>query len=148
MVTDWWPEQTGRLSDGLTITCICGAAVTEGAPVKFGTSALSCITVINAVGVGDGWGIALKATTTAGDPLPVMVYGIYKLATSGAAIGVVTQGSFVVNSVITGVCCAGTGYATTMARNATSGASYILGLAMQSATAAGDSIAVFVGCGA
>jgi len=144
MATDWWPEQSGRLTDGLTIMCTVGASsVTEGGAVTFGVSALSTITVIGAASQGDGWGVAMKTESTAGVAVPVVVYGLYKMTTSNGTSTVVTQGSFVMNSVATGISVMGSTATTNL--KTFNGTSYILGMAMQSSTANGDSIVVFIG---
>ena len=136
MTTDWYPTQEGRIVDGLTITAIAGGSIVEGSAVKFGTSASGQITVQAASAVGDGFAVAVKAAST-GEPVPVLVFGLYKMTMGGADV---TQGSHLLNS--------GTIYAvfgTVASTRAMGGSSFILGMAMQSATADGDEALVLIG---
>ena len=136
MTTDWYPTQEGRIADGLTITAIAGGAIVEGSAVKFGTSASGQITVTAAAAIGDGFAVAIKAASTS-EPVAVLVFGLYKMTIGGADC---TQGSLVLNS--------GTIYAvfgTVASTRAMGGASFMLGMAMQSTTADGDEAIVFIG---
>jgi hypothetical protein len=147
MATDWWPEQNGRITDGLTIMCNAEAAITEGSAVAFGTSTGSQIRVQNAAGLGDGWGVALRAATSAGDGVPVVVYGLYKMTQGNGGVNT-TQGDFVMNSTtiyFTDVAGAGTFVNTNL--KVLKGTSYILGMAMQTTTANSDKCVIFIGKG-
>jgi len=147
MATDWWPTQEGRIVDGLTLNCIAeDSAIVEGSAVCFGTSTSGQITVDGASGLGDGWGVALKASAAAGDPVPILVFGLYKMTTSNGS-GNPVQGEFVMNSTtiyVTSTEDCGFTYDTLAAMDV-GGASYLLGMAMQTATATGDEIIIFVG---
>ena len=145
MATDWWPEQNGRLTDGLTIMCNAEAGGTEGSTCKFGTSTASQIRVADSSAFGDGWGIQLKATSAAGDAVPVLVYGLFKSTYSGATTQV-TQGGFVMNSITTSTSVIGTFGANSLANlKLFGGGSYVLGMAMQTVTATADKYVLFVG---
>lgn len=136
MATDWYPSQEGRIADGLTITAIAGGSIVEGSAVKFGTSASGQITVQAASAVGDGFAVAIRAAST-GDPVGILVFGLYKMTMGGTDV---TQGSIVLNS--------GTIYAvygTIASSRAWGGSSFLLGMAMQSATADGDEALVLIG---
>jgi hypothetical protein len=139
MATDWWPTQEGRLAEGLTISAIAGATITENTFMKFGTSASGQITVSPATAVGDGWGVALKGVAS-GEPVPVMVLGLTKVSVGEA----ITQGNILVNSGPTyamfGGIASNTTYAVMFGGN-----SHMLGTAMQTSTASADEIAILVG---
>jgi hypothetical protein len=140
MATDWWPTQEGRIAEGLTVIGIAGSTITESQLLKFGTSASGQITVIPATALGDAWGIAVKAAST-GDPLPVITFGLYKCNIGSTEL---LQGSLVMNSGATYVILGG------LSTNSTNsvllgGASHILGMMTQSATAATDEAVVLIG---
>ena len=144
MATDWYPSQEGRIADGLTINCIVGAtAVEENDIVKFGTSTAGQITVIPATGIGDGWGVAIRAAAV-GYPVPILVLGLNKLK-NGAVAAAIEQGQVCMNNGDTTVdscedLVVGAGTITIYGGN-----SHILGLIMQTTTAAADEILVLVG---
>lgn len=146
MATDWWPSQEGRIADGLTLNCIAEGAIVEGSAVKFGTSTSGQITVAAGAALGDSWGVAVKAAAAAGDPVPILVYGLYKMTVDNGT-GQPVQGEFVMNSLTTTVTstedCGFT--ASTSAAMTTTGGSYLLGMAMQSATADADELVIFIG---
>jgi len=149
MATDWWPEQESRICDGLTLTCNAEGTITEGDVVKHGTSTASQIRVTPGTGLGDGWGVALKTTTTAGEPVPVIVFGLQKMTSTNGAV-VTTQGYFVMNSNKGAVCSTAgvsTYSGTQLQAMKTTAGSYLLGMAMQTTTATGDEFIVFVGKG-
>ena len=142
MATDWWPSQEGRIADGLTINCIAGTAVAEGDAVKFGTSTLSQITVVPGTEHGDSWGIAIRAAA-AGMPVPVLVYGLYKCIMSTVANGEQGQAcANYANNAVTSCEDLGLLEATAIPFG---GVSIVLGMLMQTATAAADEILVLVG---
>jgi predicted RecA/RadA family phage recombinase len=147
MATDWWPTQEGRIVDGLTLNCIAeDGDIVEGQSVTWGTSTSGQITVDGSSGLGDGWGIALNASAAAGDAVAVLVYGLYKLTVSNAT-GQPAQGEFCMSSggtYITSIQDCGFTVDTLVATDA-AGSSYLLGMAMQSATANSDDIVVFIG---
>ncbi len=144
-VIDWWPTQTGRIVDGLTIPCIAEGAILEGSAVKYGTSTSGQITVAAAAALGAGFGVAIRYAAATGDPVPVMVHGLYKMIRSNTTTAI-TQGHFVMNSTtvyVTDV--AGAGTYTVANLLMVKGTSYILGLAMQSAATTLDSIVILIG---
>jgi len=149
MATDWWPDQDGRIVDGCTVGfCYADStSITANQAVKVGTSASGRLAVTVAAACGDGIGIALKAPVAVGDPVPVLFYGLMKLTAcyggAAATTGKISIGSFVMNSAVAGVC--GGSMAETTLQSLACGASYILGLALQSATATSDEILVLVG---
>jgi len=139
-MTDHWPQlPTGTpLTQGYELGfCYCTAGVTEGYAVKVGTHATGKVPVTVSAGVGDGIGIAMK-TGSAGDTIPVLFYGAVKLDTSGN----ITIGKFVIGASGGATVLQAAGASTYYV--AFGGASYILGLALQTATS-GDEIVVLVG---
>jgi hypothetical protein len=145
MATDWWPSQEGRLVDGVTLNCIAeDGSIVEGQAVCCGTDTAGQFTVDGASGLGDGWGVALKASAAAGDPLPVLTYGVYKMTVSNGTAQP-GKGEMVMNSstiYVTSVNDCGETYDTLYAF---AGASYILGMVLIGATATGDEIPILVG---
>jgi len=143
-VVDWWPSQEGRIADGLTLNCIAEGVIVEGSAVKFGTSTSGQITVAAAAALGDGWGIAIRATAAAGDPVPVLAYGLYKMTRSDT--GASTQGKYVVNSttIYYAVPSAVTS-ATLPLYVIGGGSSYILGMIMQTDVTTADEAVIFIG---
>lgn len=121
--------------------CYCTAGVTEGYVVKVGTHATDYVPVTVSAAIGDGIGVALK-TGAAGEYVPVLFYGAIKLDTSAA----VTIGKFVVNAsggaTVVQICPVGSDISATL--KVFGGSSYVLGLALQTATS-GDEIVVLVG---
>lgn len=144
MVTDWYPQQEGRIADGLTINCIVGAtAVKELDIVTYGTSAADQITVIPAVSTGDGWGVALKAGAV-GDPVPVLVYGLVKLKCGERGAGF-TQGEVCLNCSELWIDSAEDLAPVEASVFMFGGTSTILGTIMQTSTADLDEVLVLVG---
>lgn len=146
MATDWWPSQEGRIVDGLTLNCIAeDNAIVEGQAVCFGTDTAGQITVDGATGLGDGWGVALKASAAAGDPLPVLVFGLYKMTASNGT-DQPDKGEFVMNSSTIYVVDVGqVGTYTSANLKAYGGSSYILGMCMIGMTANADESIIFIG---
>ncbi len=143
-MTDHWPQlPTGvPLTTGYEIGfCYCTAGVTEGYAVTKGTHASGKIPVTVSGAIGDGIGVVLK-TGSAGDYVPVLFYGAIKLDTSSA----ITIGRFVVNAsggaTVAQISTVGSDISATLV--VFGGASYVLGMAMQTA-ASGDEIVVLVG---
>ena len=137
---DWWPEQDGRITDGLTIMCNAEGATTEGAACKFGTSTASQIRVQDAAAVGDGFGIMLKAAASAGEGVPVLVYGLHKMTISGTF----TQGAVVMNTATPTIAIAA-GLTAITTLTTFGGNSRILGTAMQTAVTTADKCVIFIG---
>lgn len=142
-VVDWYPGQSGRIADGLTINCIAGTAVAESDAVKFGTSTLGQITVVPATAHGDGWGIAIRAAA-AGDPVPVLVYGLYKLVIS-AVSGACEAGHACMNYANAAISDVDDLAVVEAVSIAFSGDCIILGMLMQTSVTAADSVLVLVG---
>jgi len=137
-MTDHWTYQTGLIQDGFTCGfCYCTAGVTEGYAVKVGTHATGKVPVTVSAGVGDAIGITMK-TGSAGDYVPVVFQGIYRMDTAGnITIGHYAMGSSGGATVID----VGTGFSTNGVLFG--GASYVLGRALQTATS-GDEILIYV----
>lgn len=143
-MTDQWSQAPvgSVVASGFEIGfAYCTAGVTEGYAVKVGTHATDLVAVTVSAAIGDGIGIALK-TGSAGDTVSVLFYGVMKLDTSSA----VTLGRFVCNA---------SGGATVVQTTAVGsddhakyvlfgGASYVLGMALQTATS-GDEILILIG---
>jgi hypothetical protein len=148
-MTDFYPQEEGCVFDynAYIVPCYPDAAISELSSVKVGTTAAGRISVTASSALGDGIGIALRASTSAGAPsrIPVLFRGIIKMATSGlvTAHGAVS-GSFAINSITT--TCTALGGAEVYARLvAGGGASYIMGMWLQTAAAAGDECLLLVG---
>lgn len=144
-MTDHWPQlPTGvPLTGGYEIGfCYCTAGVTEGYAVKVGTHATGKVPVTVSAGVGDGIGIVLK-TETAGNYAPVLFYGAIKLDTSSnVTIGDIVMGASGGATVMKPTFI--TTSPATLLLKAFGSNSYLLGMAMQTATS-GDEIVVLVG---
>lgn len=144
MATDWYPSQEGRIVDGLTINCIAEDAIVEGSAVLWGTSTAGQITVGPATALGDGFGVAVKAAAAAGDPVPVMVLGVYKMTHSdGSAFP--EQGEICMNSTTIYVCSVEDIGVTATSLKMYAGNSYILGMYLQTTTATSDEVLILVG---
>lgn len=146
MATDWYPSEKGVIFEDAAyiVPCYPDAAILEMSSVKFGTSVAGRISVAASTALGDGVGIALRAATDTAVPgrIPVLFYGIAKCKQDqgGATI---TEGGFVINSLTTTV--SGTGGVATTNLVLFGGASYILGMALQTTTADADEFLVLVG---
>ena len=137
-MTDHWSKQTGLIVPGFEIGfCTATAGVTEGYGVKVGTHVTQTVPVTLSAGIGDSVGVVLK-TASAGDQVPVCFYGLMRMDTAGG----VTIGKFVIGSSGGATVVQAAGASTYYV--AFGGASYILGLAMQTATS-GDEILVLIG---
>jgi hypothetical protein len=139
---DWWPEQNGRITDGLTITCNAPAAgVTEGAFVEFDTSVASQIIVKDSTADSFGWGMALKAAASAGEAVPVLVYGLVKVVGTGSTVS--AGGSIM--STSTALTVKPSTITTATDARYVGGSSRILGMAMQGTSNATDKFIMFIG---
>jgi hypothetical protein len=138
---DWWPEQNGRLTDGLTITCNSpSGGITEGAFVDFDTSVASQIVVKDSTADAAGWGMALKSASSAGEAVPVLVYGLAKVVGTG---GTVLAGQALMSTSTALTVKAST--VTTAKCVMFGGNSHVLGTAMQGTSNATDSFIAFIG---
>jgi len=141
-MTDYWPSEEGIIVEGLTFFAKCTAAVAEAAPCKIGTPASGVIAVTTAAAVGDAILVGLKAGG-AGEYIPVAESGLMKMTANQTAA--ITAGEFVMNSAEGGVI-----HCLIPAWNKHKhggGASYILGLAMQTSQGSklADEIIVLLG---
>ena len=148
-MTDFWPQEEGAIFDAESyiIPCYPDGAISEMSSVKFGTTVAGRVSVIVSAAIGDGVGIALRAATGAGVPsrIPVIFYGIVKATTSGlAAVYHAIAGSFACNSITT-TCTALAGAEIWTDLKVGGGASYIMGMWLQTAPAAGDEALLLVG---
>jgi len=143
MATDWYPSQEGRIADGLTINCVAETAVAEGDCVKFGTSTSGQITVVPATAHGDAFGIGIRAAA-AGLPVPVLVYGLYKCINSTVS-ATPLQGHACMNYANAAVSDVDDLAVVEAVSIAFSGDCIILGMLMQTGTAAADELLVLVG---
>lgn len=154
MATDYWPEGDGLISEGYSIGFFYAdsTSITAGQGVIPGSSAASRCAVTVSAGIGDGFGVALKTPVAVGDIIPVLILGVYKFlaGTNGTAASIPTIGKGVMNSHVAGyghVCrpCVASNPSLLNTLACFAGASYILGIALQSATVEGDEILVLVG---
>jgi len=143
MAVDKWPDEEGYIMEGECVGFAeAGAATTEGRGVKFGTAATGKVVVTVAAAIGDSFGVACKAVDS-GKKLPVAVGGIYKMVSTGTfAVGEFVMGGAAGRAQI--------GDATANTSNlqifkaAGSAGSYVLGLALQTATTEGDEVLVLL----
>ena len=103
MATDYWPQEEGAVfdSNSYIIPCYPDGAISEMGSVKFGTTVAGRISVITSGAVsGDGFGIALKSSSGAGAPsrIPILFYGIAKVASAAIANYYLIAGSFAMNN--------------------------------------------------
>ena len=101
------------------MNCYADGAITEGYPVKWGTSGASKLPVAASAAFGDGVGIALKTAGAAGDIIPVCFHGLVKMTlgetlaigdavvaggTTGLIVGIEAASSSMLESVAGGTC--------------------------------------------
>jgi hypothetical protein len=148
-MTDYYPQEEGAIFDANSyiLPCRPDGEITELSSVKMGTTVAGRISVLVSAAFGDGVGIALKASSGAGVPsrIPIIFYGVVKV-TAGQDGTVVTSGTFVMNSITTSFA-AGDGVGTVAYDNLVvgGGASYIMGLALQTTAAGTDEFLMLVG---
>lgn len=144
MAVDKWSTEEGIIVEGLVIAfCEAGATLTEGRGVAWGTAAANKIVVTAPAGVGDSFGIALKAAS-AGDMVPVALSGVMKMVSTGTFnVGEFVCGDAAGRAKI-GDAAANTG-SLQLFKAAGSTGSYILGLAAQTATTEGDEVLIILG---
>jgi len=143
-MTDYWPDEEGLIVAGLDIGfATATAAVAEGAPCKVGTSAASVVAVTTGAALGDGVAVALKAIA-AGAIGPICLTGVMKMTSAQTAA--INNGEFVMSSAEGGVVHQTVEWGgTTTGLKLFGGASYILGMALQSSAVKGDEILVWIG---
>lgn len=145
MATDYWPTEELAINVwGDFGFAYADGAITEGKPVKLGTSAASRVAVAAGAAKGDAIGIALKAAAAAGDYIPVALSGIVKVVVASCPVGVdtVANGDFVMNSATWVV---PVGLDLENQGKAFGGSSYVLGLALQAGTTDSDEILILLG---
>ncbi len=145
-MADYYPQEEGAVFDANSyiIPCYPDGAISEMSSVKLGTTVSGRISVIVSSALGDGCGIALKAATGAGAPsrIPIIFYGIVKV-TGGSAGTVITTQTFIINSITTAF--VGTGTCAAANVKLFGGASYIMGMALQTTAAGTDEFLLLVG---
>jgi hypothetical protein len=148
-MVDLWSTETGAVFDAcsIIIPMTATAAITEGYPVHFAVSTTAqvdkTIYVTMIAAPCDSYFVATRAALAAGDVIGVLTYGPYKMSTSGIRIA---AGSFVAASQTNCVGeCWQLGFGPSTFPAYGTQASYILGMAMQTAVTARDSILVLVG---
>jgi len=145
MVTDKWPDEEGVIVDGIIIGFAeAGATVVEGRGVDFGTSATGKVVCTTPSAIGDSWGVALKGATV-GLMVPVAISGVVKMVSTGTFnAGEMVMGGAVGRAQIGNAAANTTALQMFAAAGATTG-SYILGMALQEATAEGDEVLIALG---
>ena len=148
-MTDFWPEKDGLVADGFTVG-FCYAdhtTITANYPVTYGTHAASRLAVDVCAAIGDGIGVALKTPVAVGDMIPVCFYGIVKMVvgTTGVGAYIPAIGKYVHSDANLGVINAQGGSTNTSTYKLFGGASYVLGIALQTPVAAADEFLVLVG---
>ena len=150
-MTDYWPDQEGRISDGYTCGFFRAGDITMVANnwVKTTASAAGYIGCVVTTTKGDcNLGMVLKTPVAVGDRVPVVTYGIVKSQCySAGAITGVTAGSFCCNSGAshyTQEILQFTAGATAVAAVA-GGLSFCLGLILQTLAADGDEGLILIG---
>jgi hypothetical protein len=148
MATDYWSKEEGAIFDACSyiLPCSAAGAITLGAAITSTTTQTDgAIEVTAATGLGDGFAVACKAATADGDVIPVLFYGVYKMAQSGTGNDIL-MGEFVMNSITTTVASVSDVGTYTIANlKVVKGSSYILGMALQKSAAAADDILILVG---
>ena len=145
-MTDYYPQEEGAVFDAgaYIVPCYPGSLILEFSSVTKSTGVAGRISVTASTALGDGVGIALRAASAAGAPsrIPVLFYGVVKVACDGTGHEAAT-GVFAINSITTTYATA----ATNVVANLTvfSGASYIMGMWLQTAAAKGDECLMLVG---
>lgn len=148
-MTDYYPQEEGAVFDANSyiLPCRPDDTTSEMSSVKVGTTVAGRISVTVSAAFGDGIGIALKAATGAGAPsrIPVLFYGIVKV-TAGQSGTVVTSGTFCTNSITTTYACGdGFGLSQYSTLVVGGGASYVMGMALQTTAAGTDEFLMLVG---
>jgi hypothetical protein len=145
-MTDYYPSEEGAIFDAESyiIPCYPDGAIAETSSVKLGTTVAGRISVAVSTALGDGVGIALKASTGAGAPtrIPILFYGIIKVACSGTGHEA-TTGLFAINSITTTYATSETNTVANLVFGG--GASYIMGMWLQTAAAVADEALLLVG---
>jgi hypothetical protein len=149
MATDYYPQEEGAVWDAQSyiLPCYPDGAISEVSSVKPGTTVAGRISVIVSAALGDGIGIALRASTGAGAPtrIPILFYGVCKVTTTA---NVSAMGEFFMNHSTTtfsgATGCGTVQYAATCLKVA-GGGSYIMGMALQADAAGSGEILLLVG---
>jgi len=77
---DYWPQEEGYIVEGSPVMmCKSAGTITEMACVRPSATAVGCVTVDHSAAWGDCIGVALRASTVAGQMIPVAFAGIVKL---------------------------------------------------------------------
>jgi len=149
MATDWYPSEEGAIFEDAAyiLPCRPDGEILEMSSVKLGTSVSGRISVIASAAMGDGVGIALRASTAANAPerIPVLFYGAVKWTQDNGSTNT-TSGQFVMNSITTTFTVTGAINSLNMENLVLfGGSSYIMGMALQTTTADADEILILVG---
>lgn len=143
-MTDYYPQEEGAVFDANSyiVPAYPGDVISEMSAVKFGTTVAGRISVLPAAAVGDGFAVALREATAAGAPtrIPILLHGIAKLTFAAAS----TQGGFVLNlAAPTTYQAGGTCLIAELVWGG--GASYVLGLLLQTTVGVSGDALVLVG---
>ncbi len=146
MVTDKWPQEEGLIVEGLVIGFAeAGNTCTEGRGVAFGTAATNKVVVTSPSATGDSFGVCLRTQSTAGNKVPIALSGVMKMVSTGTF----NNGEFVMGGAAgrarIGNAAANTSKLQLFAAAGASRGTYILGLALQTATAEGDECLILLG---
>ena len=145
-MADYYPQEEGAIFDAgsYIVPCYPDGAIDEMSSVKMGTTVAGRVSVIVSAAIGDGIGIALRASTGAGAPksIPILFYGIAKVACDGTGHEAAT-GIFAVNSITTTYATADTNVIGNLVLGG--GSSYIMGMWLQTVATKGDEALLLVG---
>jgi len=142
MAVDYWPQEEGYIVEGAPVMmCKSAGTITEMANVKISATAVGCVTVDHSAVWGDCIGVALRASTTAGQMIPVAFEGIVKVLTDATlALGqTVCNQAGESNKVID------TPASANLMQGDDGGTAYVLGTLMQAATTEGDEVLMMLG---
>jgi hypothetical protein len=144
-MTDYYPQEEGAVFDAHSyiIPCYPDGAISEMSSVKLGTTASGRISVIVSAALGDGIGIALKASSGAGAPsrIPIIFYGVAKVTMTAASV----SGEFAMNNTTTTFSAGGDIGTFVFANLAVGGGgSYVMGMLLQT-TGGADECLMLVG---
>lgn len=145
-MTDFYPQEEGAIFDAYSyiIPCYPDGAISEMSSVKLGTTVAGRISVAASAAIGDGVGIALRAASGAGAPtrIPILFQGVAKVTFTPA----VAAGEFCMNLAAPTTFTAGADNTSTVATMVWGGgASYMMGMVLQSTGGAADEALILVG---
>ena len=150
MSTDVYPQEEGAIFDANSyiVPAYPDDTISEMSAVQPGTTVAGRISVAVADALGNGYAIALKASTGAGAPsrIPIILFGIVKVSLT--ATHTCTAGDSVMNNTTT-TFSSGASLGITFTSLVPRGSSHIMGIALQGgggpAAARSDEILICVG---